>query len=194
MENEEQPTNSPYKFLKMHPGTVIPSKKDFDWNATKQHLNTLPDTTAKIKHLIERRAEYKQIFDGYNVKGYGPEYDEQCQTEITKLKDLAELEQQGQLAKSPFKGSGKQGAKTNLIRVLSALYELNLIELENGQRPTKKQFMQQIGGFLGVDVDRYEQMLSKALEQGLEANLAVFDELKKAIQAQALSRMEKGRK
>lgn len=173
---------------------TLPNKDSFDWQVTKQYIATMPDTTAKIKHLIERRAEYKQRFDGFNIKGWGPEYDEQCQTEIKKLKDLAELEQQGHPDRSPFKLSGKTGAKTNLIRVLNALYELNLIELENGQRPTKEQFMQQIGGFMGVDMKRYEQTLSTALEQPLETNLKVFDELKKAIQAQVLARQENGRK
>lgn len=95
---------------------------------------------------------------------------------------------------TPFLLSEKPGAKTNIIRVLAALYELNLIELKDGKRPTKAQFMQQVGGFMGVDMNRYEQTLSTALDQPLEVNLGVFNELIKVIQSQVFTRQEKGRK
>lgn len=172
-----------------------PTNTSFDWQATKAHLATLPDTTAKIAYLIEQKAEYEQRDgDGLILDWFGPEYDKKCQTEIDKLKALAQLEQQGQAAKSLFKVADEKGSKTDLIRVLNALYELHLIVLENGHRLTKKQFMQQVGGFLGVDMDRYDQTLSKALEQPLEANTAVFAQLTKVIQTQWFARQENSRK
>ncbi|MBO0937903.1 hypothetical protein J2I47_15200 [Fibrella sp. HMF5335] len=181
---------------KLHRSEVDNSiNTSFDWQAAKTHLATLPDTTAKIAYLIEQKAEYEQRGgDGLIIEWFGPEYDKKCQTEINKLKALAQLEQQEQAAKSPFKVAGKKGSKTDLIRVLNALYELHLIELENGQRLTKKQFMQQVGGFLGIDMKSYEQTLSKALEQPIEANAGVFEKLQQISQAQVVARGENSRK
>jgi hypothetical protein len=173
------------------PKPVKEQETEYDWQATKAHLDTLPDATAKIAHLIEKKAKYNQL-GGLKLKGWGPDYADNCQTEIKKLEALAKLEQQGQTVKSPFRLSEKKGAKTNLIRLLNALYELHLIELADGQRPTKAQFMQQVGGFLGVDMNRYEQTLSKALEQPLETNLEVFRAIEQAAQSQVLARLERG--
>ena len=185
------------KLLKQERAKLPEPAKDavveYDWSATKAHLSTLPDTSAKIAYLLEQKAAYKQQDTGWNID-LGPKYDQQCQTEIKKLRDLTELEQRQQTPKSPFKLSDKTGAKTNIIRLLNALYELHLIELENGQRPTKEQFMRQIGGFLGVDMKRYEQTLSKALEQPIETNLEIIKELEIALKKQVFTRLEKNHK
>ena len=127
--------------------------------------------------------------DGWYLS-WGPKYDEQCQIEIEKLRNLALLEQQLGTAKGPFKLSKKRGAKTNLLRLLSALYEMHLIELTNGQRPTKEQFIHQIGGFLGVDAKNYSSDLEQALNQSLEANLEVFNDLQENMKKQVLAKQK----
>jgi len=86
-------------------------------------------------------------------------------------------------AKPIFKLSDKKGAKTDLIRVLNALYELRLFNKTDGQIPTKQEFIETMGEYLGVDLSKYHSNLSQALQnQPLEVNLKVFEEMKEAIQ------------
>lgn len=86
-------------------------------------------------------------------------------------------------AKPVFKLSDKKGAKTDLIRVLNALYELRLFNKTDGQIPTKQEFIETMGEYLGVDLSKYHSNLSQALQnQPLEVNLKVFEEMKKATQ------------
>lgn len=82
-----------------------------------------------------------------------------------------------------FKPSTKKGAKTDLIRVLNALYELKLIDKTDGQTPTKQEFMQAMGEYLGMNLSKYASNLSQSQnEQTLEVNLKVFDDMKEATQ------------
>lgn len=86
-------------------------------------------------------------------------------------------------AKPIFKLSDKKGAKTDLIRVLNALYELRLFNKTDGQIPTKQEFIETMGEYLGVDLSKYHSNLSQALQnQSLEVNLKVFEEMKEATQ------------
>ena len=81
-----------------------------------------------------------------------------------------------------FKLSTKKGVKTNLIRVLSALYELRFFCKPDGQIPDKGEFMKTMGNYFGVDLSKYHSNLSQAMqEQPLEVNLKVFEEMKEAI-------------
>lgn len=82
-----------------------------------------------------------------------------------------------------FKLSDKKGAKTDLIRVLNALYELRLFNKTDGQIPTKQEFIETMGEYLGIDLSKYHSNLSQALQnQPLEVNLKVFEEMKEATQ------------
>lgn len=86
-------------------------------------------------------------------------------------------------AKPVFKLSDKKGAKTDLIRVLNALYELRLFNKTDGQIPTKQEFIETMGEYLGVDLSKYHSNLSQALQnQPLEVNLKVFEDMKEATQ------------
>ena len=81
-------------------------------------------------------------------------------------------------AKPIFKLSDKKGAKTDLIRILNALYEIRLIEKADGQVPTKKEFFKTMGEYLGVNLSDYHTNLSQSLQnQSLEVNLKVFNEM-----------------
>lgn len=85
--------------------------------------------------------------------------------------------------KPVFKLSEKKGAKTDLIRVLNALYELRMFNKTDGQMPTKKEFIETMGEYLGVDLSKYHANLSQALQnQPLEVNIKVFEDMKKATQ------------
>ncbi|WP_018478135.1 hypothetical protein [Pontibacter roseus] len=77
----------------------------------------------------------------------------------------------------------KRGAKTDIIRVFNALYELRYFETANGQIPTKAEFMKHIGSVLSVDLSKYETDLSQALRNtSLEANLKIFQDMQKITQ------------
>jgi hypothetical protein len=86
-------------------------------------------------------------------------------------------------AKPVFKISDKTGAKTDLIRVLNALYEIHLLDRTDGLKPSKKEFMETMGEYLGVDLKKYHSNLSQALQnQTLEVNLQVFEDMKNVTQ------------
>ena len=98
---------------------------------------------------------------------------------ISKIEELTTTPK----AKPVFKLSEKNGAKTDLIRVLNALYELRFFNKTDGQIPTKQEFIETMGEYLGVDLSKYHTNLSQALKnQPLEVNLKVFEKMKEATQ------------
>ena len=85
--------------------------------------------------------------------------------------------------KAKYKLSGKSGAKTDLIRILNALYELHFIEKEDGSIPTKQEFFEAFGNFLGINLSKYHANLSQTFkEQPLEVNLKIFEKMKEITQ------------
>lgn len=84
---------------------------------------------------------------------------------------------------SPFKLSDKKGIKTDIIRVLNAMYEMRMIVKNDGQSTTKEEFMNQMGEFFGTDLSKYDNDLSQALNNtSIEANIKVFDDMKEITQ------------
>ncbi len=157
----------------------------FVWEKTKKHLETLPTVKDKLKYLTEEKTLYLQHKHGWETD-WGTPYDKQCDLEIKKLKAIAELETtpaQTQ-TKPQFKLSKKTGAKTDLIRVLNALYELKFFLNNNEAEPLrKKDFMIKAGQFFGTDLSNYDAALSQARrEQPLETNLKIFEEMKTITQ------------
>jgi hypothetical protein len=83
-----------------------------------------------------------------------------------------------------FALSTKNGAKTDLVRLLNAIYQLKLIHTKDGMLPTKDEFMRSFGEFLGTDLEGYSTMLSRAVHStGVEANMKVFRELSEYMEA-----------
>lgn len=77
----------------------------------------------------------------------------------------------------------KQGAKTDLIRILNAVYELKIFEMTDGDIPSKEMFMTHTGAFFGTDLSKYDVDLSQALNiTSIEANLKVFEKMKEVTQ------------
>lgn len=124
-----------------------------------------------INNPIETRLELnRRCYDAF-----GKEFSHQYLVSI--------LDTTTQKAKPVLKLSDKKGAKTDLIRVLNALYELRLFNKTDGQIPTKQEFMETLGEYLGVDLSKYHSNLSQALQnQPLEVNLKVFEDMKEATQ------------
>lgn len=167
---------------KNEPPKVI-SKWSF--SEVKKHLESLPSIKEKIKYLIEVKTDYAQN-KGSQIEWLDTTFDKQCELEIKKLKAIAELEPAPVpiAAKPQFKLSKRTGAKTDLIRVLNALYELKFFVNYKEQEPLrKKDFMMQIGQFFGTGLSNYDAALSQARrEQPLETNLKIFEDMKSITQ------------
>lgn len=137
-------------------------EEKYDFENIKKQLESLSDNTSKIKYLIEIKTEYLQ--SSLESKTLIP-FDKQCEHEINMLKDLSELEP-STISKSNqmFQLSPKKGAKIDVIRILNAVCELRLIEKTDGQLPTKQEFMETFGSFLGINLSGYHTNLSQAFK------------------------------
>lgn len=158
-------------------------EEKYNFEKVKKHLETLPNTNSKIKYLTEIETEYLQNKTSLEID-FGTTFDQQCELEIKKLKTLLELEFiTNPPTKQIFQLSKRKGAKTDLIRILNAVYELRLIDKVDGQTPGKQEFIEAFGGYLGIDLSGYHTNLSQALKnQPLEVNLKVFEEMKSITQ------------
>lgn len=162
-----------------------PEKENkYDFQKVKQHIETLTTVKDKILYLTEIKTDFLQNKISWDLDLSTP-FDRKCELEIKKLNEVLKLEAHTTTpkAKPIFKLSDKKGAKTDLIRVLNALYELRLFNKTDGQIPTKQEFIETMGEYLGVDLSKYHSNLSQALQnQPLEVNLKVFEEMKEATQ------------
>lgn len=162
-----------------------PEKENkYDFQKVKQHIETLATVKDKILYLTEIKTDFLQNKSGLDLD-IGTPFDRKCELEIKKLNEVLKLEAHTTTpkAKPVFKLSEKKGAKTDFIRVLNALYELRLFNKTDGQIPTKQEFIETMGEYLGVDLSKYHSNLSQALQnQPLEVNLKVFEEMKEATQ------------
>lgn len=89
-----------------------------------------------------------------------------------------ELESEMINEKSSFRLTNKKGAKVDLIRILNAMYELQMVKLPNEQIPPKKLFMEKAGQFFGIDLAKYDADLAQALDGSKEKNIRIFEEMK----------------
>lgn len=174
------------KLLKKELEQIKPTKAnkietEYNWNKTIIHLETLPELKDRIVYLIEQKTRYKQE-SGWDLEH--PNFGEKCELEIKKLKALIEIQNSTiPQTKQAFQLRKKQGAKTDLIRILNAVYELKMFEMTDGQIPSKEMFMKQAGEFFGTDLSKYDTDLSQALNNtSLETNLKVFEQMKDVTQ------------
>ena len=162
---------------------------NFDFEAIKTELTTIEAPTEKHKFLMNLLFDYTA--KAYEIDELEHGYYESIgfvhwiKTELSRCeyKPPMETAHTTPKAKPVFKLSEKTGAKTDLIRVLNALYELRLFNKTDGQIPTKQEFIETMGKYLGVDLSKYHSNLSQALQnQPLEVNLKVFEDMKEATQ------------
>ncbi len=171
-------------YPKTEPEPQPEKENKYDFQKVKQHIETLTTVKDKILYLTEIKTDFLQNKSGWDLD-LGTPFDRKCELEIKKLNDVLKLEAHTTTpkAKPVFKLSDKKGAKIDLIRVLNALYELRLFNKTDGQIPTKQEFIETMGEYLGVDLSKYHSNLSQALQnQPLEVNLKVFEEMKEATQ------------
>lgn len=171
-------------FPKTEPEPQPEKENKYDFQKVKQHIETLATVKDKILYLTEIKTDFLQNKSDWDIEIETP-FDRKCELEIKKLNEVLKLEAHTTTPKSKpvFKLSDKTGAKTDLIRILSALYEIRLFTKTDGLIPTKQEFMETMGEYLGVDLSKYHSNLSQALQnQPLEVNLKVFEEMKEATQ------------
>lgn len=161
----------------------------FEFEDIKAEFQTLSDLAKRHKYLTNLLFdfEYKEkVSDSVFVEHYEEIGLKQwINTELHRCEyeQMLEAQTSKSIAKPAFQLSDKKGAKTDLIRVLNALYELKLIDKADGQTPTKQEFMKSVGEYFGVDLSKYHTNLSQALQnQPLEVNLKVFEDMKKVTQ------------
>lgn len=66
----------------------------WEFEKTKEHLETLPSVIEKIKYLYKEKADYEQCIGEISLCA-GPSYIQKCEVEINHLKELLELEEKG---------------------------------------------------------------------------------------------------
>ncbi len=171
-------------YPKTEPEPQPEKENKYDFQKVKQHIETLTTVKDKILYLTEIKTDFLQNKSSWDLD-LGTPFDRKCELEIKKLNEVLKLEAHTTTpkAKPIFKLSDKKGAKTDLIRVLNALYELRLFNKTDGQIPTKQEFIETMGEYLGVDLSKYHSNLSQALQnQPLEVNMKVFEDMKEATQ------------
>lgn len=97
------------------------------------------------------------------------------------LSDLSPTAAKSTNHEQQFKLSDKR--KTDLIRILDAMYALKMIKTPSGLYPTKKDWMIAVGQLVGEDFSDYDTSLSQAIKVGsTEANLKIFEDLKERFE------------
>jgi len=159
------------------------TNSEYDFVKVKEYLKNIPDIQGQILFLTELQTEYRQNKTGLEFD-LGTPFDEQCELEIKKLDKILKVEQTvSNQAPQLFKLSQRKGAKTDLIRILNAIYELKLIDKADGLTPSKQEFFEALGNFLGTDLSKYHSNLSQAFKnQPVKVNLLIFDEMIKITQ------------
>lgn len=86
----------------------------------------------------------------------------------------------------------KQNKKTDLIRILNALWGLGIIYKSDLNKPTKEEFMREMGNVFGVDLTNSHKDLSQAFNDcSLETNLKVFETMLKFTKEEWQTRINK---
>jgi len=161
----------------------------FDFEAIKEKLQTIETATEKHKYLMNLRFDYSAkafIIDEPEHQYYeSMGFDQWIKTELSRCEyELTfETATTSPKTKPVLKLCDRKGAKIDLIRVLSALYDLRFFSKTDGLIPTKKEFFETMGEYLGTDLSKYHSHLSQALNSTpLEVNLKIFEDMKQAIQ------------
>jgi len=81
--------------------------------------------------------------------------------------------------------------KSDLVRILNALWGLGIFVNLNEDKPTKKEFMREMGNVFGVDLSNFQSNLDGALKGSLETNLKVFKEMLEFTEKAYETKLEK---
>lgn len=90
-----------------------------------------------------------------------------------------------------FKLSDKRGKKIDLIRILTAMYDLKFfVTGDDDLTPPKKDVMNAFGHLLNVDLSDYDKHFGQAIEKGkVEPNIEVFSKLSEKISKKCIDKL-----
>lgn len=125
-----------------------------EWAKVKQHLLILPDTSARIKYLLEVKTEYQQC-DQWGLDLHG--FVRKCELEIEKLGRQQALEVLDVTATREGNNDRRSKGGTQYQNLLALHYLLQFLEAENNN--TKRG---RFASFLtGYSEERFRQQWSK---------------------------------
>jgi hypothetical protein len=180
----------------------IPESR-FDFNSLKEEVNKLEASLLeKVIYIKQRLYDFyqwqhefdrvalfsnendsnKQIYEMTDL--YYPKFEGLCLLEIERLEKLIATADgfslnQTKNTKSPYSIASKR--KTDVVKILSAMYDSKLFANADGQPATNKQeLMEAFGVFLGEDLKAYSTLLSQAKEKNPDLYLKTFDDLKRS--------------
>lgn len=174
---------------KLYPSTY-PSKKihfdleakHFDFDDVMTHVSSIKENSKKIEYLINEKKKYL-LQDIKAPKTSELTFDKKCDLEIEHINSLMQpTSADSELITEHLriKLSNRTAAKTDLIRVLNALFELHFFESPDGGNLTKKDFMKRAGNFFGTKLTKYHTNLSQSYKDTpLDVNLKIFEKMKK---------------
>lgn len=184
-------TESEDEQLKPDPRFVFENlKKEMDSSnmSVKERLETVQE---RLYDFLQWQKEFDTIntwvFDESDSKyeitrKLYPKFEDLCKLEIKRLENLLKVGD-GQVPvkkkSSEIRVSSKKN--TEVMKILSAMYDLKLFCDINGNPLTNKQkMMEAFGAFLNEDYSSYSTSLTQAKGRDFDNYLKIFDDLKKA--------------
>lgn len=119
----------------------------------------------------------------YEITGeFYPKFEDLCRLEIKRLEAILKTEEMHvPPKKKPSEIYVASKKNTEVIKILSAMYDLKLFVDKNGKPLTNKQkMMETFGEFLNEDYTSYSTSLTQAKGRDYDTFQNIFDDLKKA--------------
>ena len=172
----------------------------FDFNLLKQELNDSKMSYAeKFEYVNNRLFDFLQWQEQYDTfinfnsgyedsnfettNKYYPKFEKLCRLELERLevlKDKVEAPPKP-LPKAPVVVRPASKRKTDIIKIISAMYDNRMFANAEGKPHTNKQaLMEAFGEFFGEDFTTYSTLLSQAKDKSPDLFLKVFDDIKKS--------------
>ena len=154
----------------------------------KEKLNTVQE---RLYDFLQWQKEFDTIntwLIGENDNKYEitgelyPKFEDLCKLEIKRLEALLKTDEiHAPPKKKPSEIHVASKKNTEVIKILSAMYDLKLFVDKNGKPLTNKQKMMEIfGEFLNEDYTSYSTSLTQAKGRDYDTFQNIFDDLKKA--------------
>jgi hypothetical protein len=177
----------------------------FDFNQLKAELDTSEMSSIQKLEYVNLRLydflQWQKQYDTYNewtlfaneskfqiTNEYYPNFEKLCRLEIDRWNSMLAIKtneptaaQSAEIAqKKSYKIASKR--KTDVIKILSAMYDCRMFVDDQGKPVTNKQeLMEAFGEFLGEDFKAYSTLLSQAKDKEHNAFYRPFDQTRNAI-------------
>lgn len=159
-------------------------KEKFNFEDHLKESMAIPNIQDRLIYFIEKKAS----FDQFKIKHedyffhIDSDYDQVCDVEIGKIKQIIKLTEDSQSSIPAHAISHNHkitnGKKTDFIKIISAMYDLRMFEKVDGRiADSKEALFKDLGILFNEDFNSYSVYLSKA--KASSGNfLDIFDKLK----------------